>query len=64
MPRWQALRKISAIISRSPERLPARRKVIEPVREKFACRVCAAIAETPAPLAPGPFLIAHILLCK
>lgn len=67
MLRCQALRKISAIISESLERLPARWQAIHHVREKFSCRVCEAITETPAPshpIARGPFLIAHILFCR
>ena len=40
------------------------------MREKFSCRSCETIAQTPAPSHPiargraGPFLLAHILFCK
>jgi len=45
-------------------------EVIQHVREKFSCRSCETIAQTPAPSHPiargraGPMLLAHILFCK
>jgi transposase len=65
-----ALRKIGEVVTESLERVPARWKVIQHVREKFSCRACETISETPAPSHPiargrvGPFLLAHILFCK
>ena len=52
------------------EHVPASWKVIQHVREKFSCRSCETIAQTPAPSHPiargraGPMLLAHILFCK
>ncbi len=65
-----ALRKIGEDVTETLEHVPARWKVIQHVREKFSCRSCEAIAQTPAPSHPiargraGPFLLAHILFCK
>jgi len=52
------------------EPAPAKAGVIQHVREKFSCRSCETIAQTPAPSHPiargraGPMLLAHILFCK
>jgi transposase len=64
------LRKIGEDITEMLERVPASWKVIQHVREKFSCRSCETIAQTPAPSHPiargraGPLLLAHILYCK
>jgi transposase len=50
------LRKIGADVTETLEHVPARWKVIQHVREKFSCRACEAIAQTPArlhPISPG-----------
>jgi transposase len=65
-----ALRKIGEDVTETLEHVPAQWKVIQHVREKFSCRACETIAQTPAPSHPiargraGPFLLAHILFCK
>jgi transposase len=65
-----ALRKIGEDVTETLEHVPACWKVIQHVREKFSCRSCETIAQTPAPSHPiargraGPFLLAHILFCK
>src|SRR5215471_17187538 len=65
-----ALRKIGEDVTETLEHVPASWKVIQHVREKFSCRACATIAQTPAPSHPiargrvGPMLLAHILFCK
>jgi transposase len=64
------LRKIGEDVTETLEHVPACWKVIQHVREKFSCRSCETIAQTPAPSHPiargraGPFLLAHILFCK
>jgi len=64
------LRKIGEDVTETLEHVPAQWKVIQHVREKFSCRSCETIAQTPAPSHPiargraGPFLLAHILFCK
>jgi len=64
------LRKIGEDVTEMLEHVPASWKVIQHVREKFSCRSCESIAQTPAPSHPiargraGPFLLAHILFCK
>jgi transposase len=64
------LRKLSEDITETLEYIPARWKVIQHVREKFSCRACEAIAQTPAPFHPiargraGPQLLAQILFSK
>jgi transposase len=65
-----ALRKIGEDVTETLEHVPSSWKVIQHVREKFSCRSCETIAQTPAPSHPiargrvGPFLLAHILFCK
>ena len=50
--------------------MPRRWKVIQTVREKFACRACETITQPPAPFHPiargraGPNLLAMILDAK
>jgi len=64
------LRKIGEDVTETLEHVPAQWKVIQHVREKFSCRSCETIAQTPAPSHPiargraGPLLLAHILFCK
>jgi transposase len=64
------LRKLGEIVSKTLECEPRRWKIIEHVREKFACRDCEAITEPPAPSHPiprglaGPSLLAMILVAK
>ena len=62
------LRKLGEVVSKTLECEPRRWKIIERVREKFACRDCEAISEPPAPSHPiprgfaGPSLLAMILV--
>ena len=64
------LRKLGEVVSKTLECEPRRWKIIEHVREKFACRDCEAITEPPAPSQPiprglaGPSLLAMILVAK
>jgi len=64
------LRKLGEVVSKTLECEPRRWKIIERVREKFACRDCEAITEPPAPSHPiprgfaGPSLLAMILVGK
>src|SRR5258708_8223094 len=64
------LRKIGEDVTEMLEHVPASWKVIQHVREKFSCRSCETIAQTPSPSHPipraraGPMLRAHILFCK
>src|SRR5262245_7139706 len=66
----KSLRKIGEDVTEMLEHVPASWKVIQHVREKFSCRSCETIAQTPAPSHPiargraGPMLLAHILFCK
>ena len=52
------------------EKIPARLKVICHVRPRYACRVCEAVFQAPAPDLPiergrpGPGLIAHVAVSK
>ena len=65
-----ALRKLGEDVTETLEHVPAQWKVIQHVREKFSCRSCETIAQTPAPSHPiargraGPFLLAHVLFSK
>lgn len=65
-----ALRKLGEDITEMLEYVPARWKVIQHVREKFACRKCEAITQAPAPFHPisrgraGPQLLTQILFAK
>src|SRR4030095_7534848 len=64
------LRKIGEDVTETLELIPRQWKVIQHVREKFACRACEAITQPPAPSHPiargraGPKLLAHILFAK
>jgi transposase len=65
-----ALRKLGEDVTETLERIPARWKVVQHVREKFSCRACEAITQPPAPAHPiargraGPALLAEILFAK
>jgi transposase len=48
------LRKLGEDVTRTMESEPRRWKVIETVREKFTCRDCEKISQTPAPFHPIP----------
>jgi len=65
-----ALRKLGEDITETLEYVPARFKVIQHVREKFACRKCFGVTQPPAPFHPisrgraGPELLAQVLFAK
>lgn len=65
-----ALRKIGEDVLESLECEPRRWKVVQHVREKFACRSCETVSQTPAPSHPirrgrtGPNLLAIVLAGK
>lgn len=65
-----SLRKIGETTTETLELAPAAWKVLSHVREKFTCRACEKITETPAPSHPiargraGPQLLAHVLFSK
>ncbi len=64
------LAKLGEDITETLEVIPRRWKVIQTVRERFACRACEAISQPPAPFHPiargraGPDLLAMILEAK
>jgi len=64
------LRKLGEVVSKTLECEPRRWKIVERVREKFACRDCEAVTEPPAPSHAiprgfaGPSLLAMILVGK
>jgi len=64
------LRKLGEDVTRTLESVPRQWKVIETVREKFSCRDCEKISQTPAPFHAiargwaGPSLLAMILFEK
>jgi len=64
------LRKLGEDVTRTLETSPRRWKVIETVREKFSCRDCEKISQTPAPFHAiprawaGPGLLAMIVFEK
>jgi transposase len=64
------LSKLPPDITETLERVPARHKVIETVREKIACRACARITQPPAPfhVTPrgmfGPHFLANLAFNK
>ncbi len=64
------LRKLGETTTETLEIIPISWKVVSHVREKFSCRACEKITETPAPTHPiargraGPQLLAHILFSK
>jgi transposase len=65
-----ALRKLGEDVTETLEHVPAQWKVIQHVREKFSCRKCESIAQSPAPSHPiargraGPQLLAQVLFAK
>jgi transposase len=65
-----ALSKLGETITETLESVPRQWKVIQTVREKFACRACETITQPPAPFHPiargraGPNLLAMILGAK
>ena len=65
-----SLRKIGEITTETLELVPAAWKVLSHAREKFSCRSCEKITETPAPSHPiargraGPQLLAQVLFSK
>lgn len=64
------LRKLGEDVTRTLESIPRRWKVVETVREKFTCRDCEKISQSPAPFHviprgwAGPSLLAMILYEK
>src|SRR6195256_4292823 len=64
------LAKLGETITETLESIPRTYKVIQTVREKFACRACETITQPPAPFHPiargraGPNLLAMILDAK
>jgi transposase len=64
------LSKLGEDVTSTLEKVPARMKVIETVRERFSCRNCETITQPPAPfhVTPrgmfGPQLLASILFDK
>jgi len=64
------LAKLGEDITETLEVIPRRWKVIQTVRERFACRACETISQPPAPFHPiargraGPELLAMILEAK
>lgn len=52
------------------EKIPARLKIIQHVRPKYACRLCEKVFQAPAPALPiekgrpGPGLLAHVAVSK
>ena len=64
------LRKIGEDVTETLEVIPRQWKVIQHVREKFSCRDCEKISQTPAPSHPiargrvGPQLLAQVLFSK
>ncbi len=64
------LSKLGEDVNETLEEIPRRFKVIETVREKFTCRDCEAISQTPAPFHAtprgfiGPHLLATIVFDK
>jgi transposase len=61
------LRKLGETVRETLEHVPEQWKVLQHVREKFTCRDCEKITETPAPTHPiargraGPQLLAQVL---
>ncbi len=64
------LSKLGETVTETAERVPARWKVVQTVRERFSCRDREAIAQPPAPFHPtprgwaGPNLLATVLFEK
>jgi len=65
-----ALRKIGEDVTETLDYVPARFKVVRHIREKFSCRACDTVVQSPAPHhaiargRAGPSLLAHILVSK
>ena len=65
-----SLRKLGEDVTETLEHVPAQWRVIQHVREKFACRKCQTITQPPAPSHPiargraGPQLLAQVLFAK
>lgn len=65
-----ALHKLGEDVTETLERIPARWQVIQHVREKFSCRACEAITQSPAPFhaisrgRAGPQLLAELVFGK
>ena len=61
------LRKLGETVTETLELVPEQWKVLQHVREKFSCRACEKITETPAPSHPiargraGPQLLAEVM---
>jgi transposase len=64
------LRKIGEDVTETLDYVPARFKVVRHIREKFSCRACDTVVQSPAPHhaiargRAGPSLLAHILVSK
>lgn len=64
------LAKLGEDVTQTLERVPATYKVVETVREKFTCRDCSSISQSPAPFFPtprgllGPNLLATVIFDK
>lgn len=64
------LHKLGEDITETLERIPAKWRVIQHVREKFTCRSCEAITQPPAPFHPiargraGANLLAEVVFAK
>jgi transposase len=64
------LTKLGETVTETLEVIPRQWKVVQTVREKFACRSCEAITQPPAPFHPiargraGPHLLAMVLTGK
>ena len=62
--------KLGEDVTETPEVVPRRWKVVQTVRERFACRACESVTQPPAPFHPiargraGPELLAMILEAK
>ncbi|MBV9559372.1 MAG: IS66 family transposase [Bradyrhizobium sp.] len=65
-----ALRKLGEDVTETLERIPARWRVIQHVRERFSCRACETISQDPAPFhsinrgRAGPELLAEVVFGK
>ena len=65
-----ALSRLGEDVTETLEMIPRRWKVIQTVRERFACRACERVSQAPAPFHPiargraGPELLATILEAK
>lgn len=64
------LARLGEDVSEVLEKIPVRLKVIRHIRPRYACRVCEAVFQAPAPDLPiergrpGPGLIAHVAVAK